>query len=128
MDPITAAVVATLPVLASELVKDSVRDAYSALKAVIRRVWGNAAPISKSLDALEEDPKSKGRAVVLTEEIENVKATENVDVATALKGLLDVLKVEGIGGKVIANIQVTIIGGKVGIAGADHIEIGNFYN
>lgn len=127
MDPITAAIVATLPVLAAGLVKDSVRDAYDALKAVIRRKWGDAAPISKSIDALETDPKSKAQAAVLAEKVNEVKAAESPEVAIVLKKLLDALKAEGVGGKSIANIQVTVTGGKVGIAGAEHIEIENFH-
>jgi disulfide oxidoreductase YuzD len=59
LDPITTAIVATLPVLASDLVTKSVKDAYEGLKAVIRRKWGEASPVAKSVDALEASPKSK---------------------------------------------------------------------
>jgi hypothetical protein len=37
MDPITAAIVAVLPSLASDLVKSSIKDAYEGLKAIINR-------------------------------------------------------------------------------------------
>ena len=60
MDPITSAVVAALPAIASGLVQSSVKDAYEGLKAVIRRKWGDASPVAKSVDALEANPKSKG--------------------------------------------------------------------
>jgi hypothetical protein len=41
MDPITTAIVAALPAMASDLVKSSVKDTYDGLKAVIRRKWGH---------------------------------------------------------------------------------------
>jgi hypothetical protein len=64
MDPITAAIVGALPALASDMVKSGVKDAYEGVKAVIRRKWGDAAPISKAISALEEDPNSKAQAGV----------------------------------------------------------------
>ena len=65
MDPITTAVVAAIPALASDLLKSPIKDAYEGLKAVIRRKWGNGSPIAKSVDALEASPKSEGQATVL---------------------------------------------------------------
>ena len=44
MDPITTAILAVLPSLASEVVKSGVKDAYEGMKAVIRRKWGDGAP------------------------------------------------------------------------------------
>jgi hypothetical protein len=32
---------------------------------VIRRKWGDAAPISKAISALEEDPNSKAQAAAI---------------------------------------------------------------
>ncbi len=63
MEPITAAILAVLPGLAS----DAVKGAYEGLKAVIRRKWGEGAPIAKAITALEEDPSSKAQAAVLEE-------------------------------------------------------------
>src|SRR5205085_5853440 len=67
MDPITAAIMAVLPALASDAVKTGVKDAYDGLKAVIRRKWGESAPIAKAIAAVEEDPTSKAQAAVLEE-------------------------------------------------------------
>jgi len=69
MDPITTAILAVLPALASDMVKSGVKDAYEGLKAVIRRKWGDAAPISKAIAAIEEDPNSKAQAAVLEEKV-----------------------------------------------------------
>ena len=55
------------------MVKSGVKDAYEGLKAVIRRKWGEAAPISKAIAAIEEDPTSKAQAAVLEEKVAAVK-------------------------------------------------------
>jgi hypothetical protein len=122
MDPITAAVLAALPALAVQ----GVRDAYDGLKAAIRRKWGADAPISKAIDSLESDPKSKAQAAVLEEKVGATKAIDDVEVAKALQTLLDTLKQQGIGGKQISRIAVTITGGKVGVAGAENLTIETF--
>ena len=74
MDPISAAIVASIPVLTSDLVKSAVKDAYAGLKAVIARKWGDANPVPKAITDLEADPKSKGRAVVLEESVAGAEA------------------------------------------------------
>jgi hypothetical protein len=126
MDPITAAILAVLPALASDVVKSGVKDAYEELKAVIRRKWGDAAPISKAIAAVEEDPKSKAQAAVLEEKVGAVKAAEDAEVAQALRQLLEQMKMHGIGGEAVARIQFNMSGGVVqGVAGAENVQIGS---
>jgi disulfide oxidoreductase YuzD len=126
MDPITAAILAVLPALASDVVKSGVKDAYEGLKAVIRRKWGDAAPISKAIAAIEEDPKSKAQAAVLEEKVGAVKAVEDAEVLQALRQLLDQMKTHGIGGEAVARIAINISGGTVqGIVGAENVSIGS---
>jgi len=126
MDPITAAILATLPALASDVVKSGVKDAYEGLKAVIRRKWGDAAPISKAIAAIEEDPKSKAQAAVLEEKVGAVKAAKDPEVAQALRQLLEQMKTHGIGGEAVARIQFNMSGGVVqGVAGAENGQIGS---
>jgi len=122
MEPITAAVLAVLPGLAS----DAVKSAYEGLKAVIRRKWGEGAPITKAIAALEEDPKSKAQAAVLDEKAGAVKAAEDPEVAQALRQLLEQMKAHGVGGEAVAKIQFNMSGGVVqGIAGAENVQIGS---
>jgi hypothetical protein len=126
MDPITTAILAVLPALASDLVKTGVKDAYEGLKAVIRRKWGEGAPISKAIAAIEEDPKSKAQAAVLEEKVGAVKATDDADVAAALRQLVEQMKTHAIGGEAVARIQFNMSGGVVqGIAGAENVQIGS---
>src|SRR5580704_1606670 len=99
MDPITTAILAVLPALASDVVKSGVKDAYESLKAVIRRKWGETAPISKAISAIEEDPDSKAQAAVLEEKVSAVKAANDPEVAQALRQLVEQMKTHGIGGE-----------------------------
>jgi hypothetical protein len=126
MDPITAAIMAVLPALASDVVKAGVKDAYDGLKAVIRRKWGDAAPISKAIAAVEEDPSSKAQAAVLEEKVGAVKAAEDAEVAQALHQLVEQMKTHGIGGEAVAGIQFNISGGVVqGIVGSQNVQVGS---
>jgi hypothetical protein len=126
MDPITTAIVAVLPALASDLVKSSVKDAYEGLKAVIHRKWGAASQLAKSVDDLEASPNSKGQASVLAEHVATANATADTEVMQALGKLIDELKKQGIGGKDVARIAINITGGTVqGVVGGENVSIGS---
>jgi hypothetical protein len=126
MDPITTAILAVLPALASDMVKSGVKNAYEELKAVIRRKWGDAGPISKAIAAIEEDPNSRAQAAVLEEKVAAVKAAQDVEVVQALHHLVEQMKSQGIGGGTVATIQFSVSGGVVqGVAGAENVRIGS---
>jgi len=126
MDPITTTILAALGMMGSELIKSGVKDAYDNLKAVIRRKWGETAPISKAITAIEEDPESKAQAAVLEEKVAAVEATADAEVTQALHELVEQLKANGIGGEAVARIQFNMSGGVVqGVAGAENVHIGN---
>jgi hypothetical protein len=126
MDPITTAIVAALPALASDLVKSSVKDAYEGLKSVIRRKWGATSPLAESVSAMEASPKSKQQAAVLAENISAANATADAEVMKALVQLVNELKKEGIGGKAVAAITISITGGSVqGVVGAENVSVGS---
>jgi len=105
MDSITTAVMAVLPQLASDTLSDAVKSAYEGLKAVIRRKFGEAAPISKALTAAEADPSSEAQAGVLAEKVAAAKATDDQEVMQALKSLEEKLNAKGIGGRSITGGQ-----------------------
>jgi hypothetical protein len=126
MDPITAAILGVLPTLASDMLESSVKDAYEGLKAVIRRKWGETAPISKAISAIEEDPNSKAQASVLEEKVAAVKAIDDAEVVQALHQLVEQMKTHDIGGEAISRIQFNMSGGVVqGVAGAGNVQIGS---
>jgi hypothetical protein len=123
MDPITTAIVAALPALASDLAKSSVKDAYAGLKAIIQRKWGDASAVAKSVDALEANPKSKGQAAVLAENVASVNATANAEVMQALANLVAELTKGGLIGEAVGQITVNISGSSVGVAGAQNVSV-----
>jgi acyl-CoA reductase-like NAD-dependent aldehyde dehydrogenase len=126
MDPITTAILAVLQMAGSEAVKSGVKDAYEGLKAVIHRKWGESAPITKAIAALEEDPQSQAQAAVLEEKVGQAKATDDPEVAQALRQLVEQMKTHGIGGEALAKIQFNMSGGVVqGVAGAENVQIGS---
>jgi hypothetical protein len=126
MDPITTTILAALGVMGSELIKSGVKDAYDDLKAVIRRKWGETAPISKAIVAIEDDPQSPAQAAVLEEKVTAVNATADAEVAQAVHKLVEQLKTEGIGGEAVARIQFNMSDGVVqGVAGAENVQIGS---
>src|SRR5262245_42738621 len=123
MDPITTAILAALGVVGSEVIKSDVKDAYESLKAVIRRRWGERAPISKAITATKGNPSSKPQAAVLEETVAAVKATEDAEVAQALHRLVEQMKTHGVGGEAVAKIQFNMSGGVVqGVAGAENVQ------
>jgi hypothetical protein len=116
MDPITAAIVAALPSLAS----DAVKSAYEGLKAVIKRKWGDTAPLSKAIAALEADPGSKAQEKVVA-----IKAAQDPEVVDALGVLVEQLKTEGLGGNAVPSITLNISGGtQTGVIGAQTVSAG----
>jgi hypothetical protein len=124
MDPVTAAIMAILSAMGSDLVKSSVKVAYDGLKAAIHRKFGEAAPLSKALEDLEANPKSEGQALVLKERVSDANATEDRDVMEALVKLVAELREANIGGEAVDNINVQISGGEVqGVVGAREVTV-----
>jgi hypothetical protein len=112
--------------MGSEVIKSGVKDAYENLKEVIRGKWGETAPISKAIAALEQDPQSKAQAGVLEEKVSQTRASADAEVIQALHRLVEEMKTQGIGGQAVAKIQFNISGGVVqGVTGAENVEIGS---
>lgn len=125
MDPITTAIVAALPALASQLVSSSVKDAYAGLKALIVSRFGATSPVAKSVNDLEANPKSKGQAIVLSEHVTEAKADADADIMKAVSTLVEALKNDKAAGTSNVHIQATVTGGVTGIAGAQNVSVGS---
>jgi hypothetical protein len=124
MDPITTAIMAVLPDLASATLQDVVKIAYERLKAVIRRKWGETAPVSKAIKAAEDDPTSKAQAGVLAEKVEAINATNDADVVKALHQLVEAMKQSGLGAQATSAIQFNMTNGVIqGVGIAQNVTI-----
>ena len=91
MDPITTAIVAALPALATDMVSSAVKDAYAGLKSLIARKSGATSAMANSVDDLQANPKSQGLAMVLSEQFGEAKAASDTDIK-ALSGLCQIIR------------------------------------
>jgi hypothetical protein len=125
MDPITTAIVAALPALATDMVSGVVKDAYAGLKSLIARRFGSTSAVAKSVEDLEANPKSHGRAMVLSDHVEEAKATSDAEIMAAVSKLVAALATERAAGTSSVHIQATMTGGVAGIVGAQNASIGS---
>jgi hypothetical protein len=123
MDPITTAILAALPAVASDTVSSAVKDAYAGLKSIIARKFGPTSAVAKSVDDLEANPKSKGQAILLSERIAEAKAMADADIAQALDKLVAALTKAA---PPTVHIETTMTGGVAGVVGAQNVSIGSF--
>src|SRR4051812_43670566 len=89
MDQIVNAVLAVLPALAADTATSAVKDAYLAFKALVRRKWGEKGDVTKSLDALEQAPKSAKRANDLKRNVAASALHEDQELLAVIKRLVE---------------------------------------
>jgi hypothetical protein len=123
VDPITTAIVAALPALASDIVSSAVKDAYAGLKSLIARKCGAASAVAKSVDDLEANPKSKGQAMVLSEHVTQANAPADAEIMAAVHKLVEALKANAAPPNV--HVEATMTGGVAGVVGAQNVSIGS---
>ncbi len=88
MDPITAAIVAALAAGLTEVGKNTIVDAYTGLKSLLKKKFGDDSKVVKAVDNLEEEKDSKGRQLTLQEQIAKVKADQDQELVQAAQVLL----------------------------------------
>lgn len=94
MDPVTTAILAALGTGAAKVAGKAVEDAYSALKGVIKRKFGEESEISQAIKKLEANPESVGRKTTLQEEVASANANKDHEVLEAAEVLLAEIKVQ----------------------------------
>ncbi len=98
MDPITTAIVAAVAGVSSSAIKDG----YEALKAALKKKFGEKSDLVEAVNKLEEKPASEGRKATVQEEVEAVKANDEPEIVRLAQALLDKIK-EQPGGQEIVN-------------------------
>lgn len=126
MDPITNALVAALPALTNNPPSSGVKEAYDPLKSLISARFGPASPVSRAVEALEANPKSKGQAMVLSESVVEADAEAEVELMHAANKLVQELAAKT--GPPNVQIGVTMSGGVAGVSGAKNVFIGGSLN
>ena len=95
MDPLTIIVTAVVTGAALSL-KDvagtAVKDAYTGLKTLIIRKYGNQGDTADALEKVEAKPESEGRKLTLKEELESTDAAQDQELLDAAQKLLEAAK------------------------------------
>ncbi len=125
MEPITTAIIAAL----AKLSEKAVSDGYVALKALLKRKFGDESDIAVAAEKLEQSPESDAWKAVLEEQAKKLEVSQDKDLRSAVDDLLKQLGEAGSGTfstKVTIRDQATA----QGIIGAGSANVGemNFEN
>ena len=88
MDPITTAIVAAIAAVGSNAITDS----YLALKALLKKKFGEKSDLVEAVNKLEAKPQSEARKATVQEEVEAVKANDDPEIVQLAQSLLEKLK------------------------------------
>lgn len=102
MDPITTAIVAAIAATSSSAIKDS----YLALKALLKKKFGEKSDLVEAVNKLEAKPQSEARKSTVQEEVEAVKANDDPEIVQLAQDLLGKIK-EQPGGQQVINQTVS---------------------
>ncbi|MCB8765937.1 hypothetical protein L2E68_02430 [Planktothrix agardhii 1029] len=91
MDPITTAFVTALAI---PMAKDVIKDGYDALKAALKKKFGDQSDVVNAVEQLEKKPDSEGRKSMLQEEVENAKIYNDPQMVKLAEELLKHLETE----------------------------------
>ena len=97
MDPITTAIVAAIAAVSSSAIKDG----YSALKALLKKKFGERSDLVEAVNKLEAKPQSEARKATVQEEVEASKANDDPEIVQLAQSLLEKLKEHPSGQQVI---------------------------
>lgn len=98
MDPlsmIVSAVVMGIAAAAKPVAAQAVKDAYSGLRALIVRKFGQ--PVSQAIEQVEQKPESEGHQMVLKEELEAAKADQDQELVEQAQKLLQLVQPQQVG-------------------------------
>lgn len=102
MDPITTAFVTALAI---PMAKDVIKDGYDALKAALKKKFGDQSDVVNAVEQLEKKPDSEGRKATLQEEVENAKVNDDPEIVKLAQDFLNQLKEQPGGQDIINKIQ-----------------------
>ena len=127
MDPITGAIVAALAAGvvsgATEIGKKLLVDAYDALKAAIKKKYGEDSKVVQAIADVEEEPDYQPNQADLAGRVEQTQAAQDPELVKLAQTLLDALKDTPEGQQAISKYNINVQGGQVGVIGdARHDE------
>ena len=116
MDLIYSAIIAAL----GKLGEHTIKDGYEALKALIKRKFGQHQDLNDAIQKIEDKPDSPGRRETLKEEINAVKVDQDEEIVKVAAALLEKLKALP-GGQQI--IQQTVTGNENIFSGTGNVNV-----
>ncbi len=116
MDLIYSAIIAAL----GKLGEHTIKDGYEALKALIKRKFGQHQDLNEAIQKIEDKPDSPGRRETLKEEINAAKVDQDEEIVKAAAALLEKLKALP-GGQQI--IQQTVTGNQNIVSGTGDVIV-----
>jgi len=124
MDPITTAIVAALTAgiagaasSATEVGKKVIVDAYDALKAALKKKFGDDGDLVEAVEALEKKPESTGRQTTVQEEVAAANVADDPELKQLAQALIEALQSTPEGKKAVGKYVVDARGAQVGVIG-----------
>jgi len=108
MDPITLAIVTGLAI---PVAKDVIKDGYEALKAALKKKFGEDSDVVDAVNKLEKKPDSEARKAALQEEVETAKVNDDPEIVKFAQELLSKLKEQPGGQEIINQTQTNTVSG-----------------
>ncbi len=102
MEPVSTAIIAALGMLSEKVVQD----AYSGLKTLLVKKFGDNSELISTTEGLEKNPDSAGRRETLKEELAAARADSDADIVAAAQQLIEAIKSQP-GGEQTINQTVT---------------------
>jgi hypothetical protein len=108
MDPITTAIVTAL---ATNLGKDAIKDGYEALKAAIKKKFGDDSDVVDAVNKLEKSPDRDDRQATVEAEVKIAKVKDDPEILKLAQDLLDKIKEQPGGQEIINQTQTNTVSG-----------------
>ena len=115
MDPVSTALIAALTGGLTQAVKNSINDAYGALKKALSKGRGDNSDLIKTVDKLEADPGSDELRAALSDKIAREKLADQEDIQRLAAALIEALKQTMEGRAAVS--KFTVKAGKIGVVG-----------
>ena len=108
MDPITTAIVTAL---ATNLGKDVIEDGYEALKAAIKKKFGDDSDVVDAVNKLEKSPDRNDRQATVEAEVKIAKVKDDPEILKLAQDLLNKIKEQPVGQEIINQTQTNTASG-----------------
>ncbi len=104
----------------AKLSDSAVQDAYRGLKALIAKKFGGVA---QAVEELEQAPDSKGRRMVLEEQLDASAAAKDAELLAAARTLLERVQALPDGQQLVQQIQQTVSGDRNIVVGSGNVTV-----